>query len=75
MNIEYKTHTLGAIRQPSLRGTEVPPRARLQDIAAIALVIAFGALCNLRPGPVSPLATGATADGSNTAAAVLFKRN
>lgn len=71
MTIERKTHTLGSIHQLSLRGSDAPPRARLQDIVALALVIAFGALVNLRPGPVSPPASAATVDGSAT----LFKRN
>ena len=70
MNIERKTHSLGSPHQLSLRGSDTPPRARLQDIVALALVIAFGALGNLRPGPVSPQSSATVVDGSAT----LFKR-
>lgn len=71
MSIERKIHPLGSIRQPSPRGSRAPRRVRLQEIAALALVIAFGAMGSLRPSLISPMATGA----DPTAASALFKRN
>ncbi len=75
MSIQAKIHAPGAIRQPSPRGTRVRRRARMQEIAALTLVIAFGAMGSLRPGLTSPMATGADLDGSASAAAALPKRN
>jgi hypothetical protein len=71
MSIQPKIHALGSVRQPSPCGTRVRRRARLQEIAVLALVIVFGALGNLRPSLASPMATGA----DPTAASALFKRN
>ncbi|MBV2132410.1 hypothetical protein KRX52_06285 [Pseudomonas sp. MAP12] len=75
MSIQPKIHALGSIRQPSPCGTRVRRRARMQEIAALTLVIAFGAMGNLRPSLISPLATGVDPDGSASAPAALPKRN
>lgn len=72
MNIEErKIHPLGSIRQPSPRGSRGPRGARVPEIAALALAIAFGAMGSLRPGLISPMAT-AGLDGPATA---LFKQH
>lgn len=75
MSIQPKIHALGSIRQASPCGARVRRRARIQEIAALALVIAFGALGNLRPGLTSPVTTGVDLDGSATAPAALPKRS
>jgi len=75
MSIQPKIQALGSIRQPSPCGARVRRRARLQEIAVLTLVIVFGALGNLRPGLISPVATGVDLDGSASAPAALPKRN
>ncbi|MCY1394300.1 hypothetical protein D9M71_92160 [compost metagenome] len=75
MSIQPKIHALGSIRQPSPCGARVRRRARLLEIAVLALVIVFGALGNLRPGLTSPVTTGVDLDGSAAAPAALPKRS
>jgi len=75
MSIQPKIHALGSVRQPSPCGARVRRRARMQEIAALTLVIAFGAMGNLRPGLSTPVTTGVDLDGSARAPAALPKRN
>ena len=75
MSIQPKIQALGSIRQPSPCGARVRRRARIQEIAALTLVIVFGALGNLRSDLNSPVATGVDLDGSASAPAALPRRN
>lgn len=73
MSIQPKIQALGSVRQPSPCGARVRRRARMQEIAALTLVIAFGAMGNLRPG--LSVTSGVDLDGSARAPAALPKRN
>lgn len=75
MSVQAKIHALGSIRQLSPCGARVRRRARIQEIAALTLVIAFGALGNLQSDLISPVATGVDLDGSASAPAALPPRN